>query len=126
MTVFSARKPECVGHKGWIQVGNKSLYFGLRPQQNYSLALEHWDLVHIYAIVLLFPFGLFFFFFWCMFPYLFPLTNRTRLGVVGSPVSRSCSATRAESVVGTSKVFFLSLASRSRLPCYGHRDTGLY
>ena len=50
-----------MGHKGWIQVGNKSLYFGLRPQQNYSLALEHWDLVHIYAIVLLFPFGLFFF-----------------------------------------------------------------
>ena len=62
LTSFSARKPECVGHKGWIQVGNKSLYFGLRPQQNYSLALEHWDLAHIYAIVLLFPFGLFFFF----------------------------------------------------------------
>lgn len=66
------------------------------------------------------------FFFLSMFPYFFPLSNRARLEVVGSPVSGSGSATRTESVVWTSKAFLLSLAARSRLPYHGYHHTGLY
>lgn len=67
-----------------------------------------------------------FFFFLSMFPYFFPLSNRARLEVAGSPVSGSGSATRTESVVWTSKAFLLSSAARSRLPYHGYHHTGLY